>query len=227
MKESESEAQLCLTLCDLMDCSLPGSSIHGIFQARVLDWVAISFSKKSSLTRDWTWVSHIVGRQFTIWATSEAIYIYIYKIIPHWDKKWSYPSPEMTSLGLWLPKSCLAAMSSTHTAHSRHTSIFMALLQLGHNWNARLREAFTKKIRPIQDDDIWFLFGLQESRVSIFLWICWDDDVNLAKARTTLWPKDGDLMWNVTMKRRHNLEHFIYIAKKWHFTLKPLSVIDN
>ena len=43
--ESESEvAQLCLTLCDPMDCSLPGSSVHGIFQVRVLDWVAIAFS---------------------------------------------------------------------------------------------------------------------------------------------------------------------------------------
>ena len=43
--KSESEvAQLCPTLCDLMDCSLPGSSIHGIFQARVLEWVAIAFS---------------------------------------------------------------------------------------------------------------------------------------------------------------------------------------
>ena len=45
-KEKESEvAQLCLTLCDTMDCSLPGFSIHGIFQARVLEWVAISLSK--------------------------------------------------------------------------------------------------------------------------------------------------------------------------------------
>ena len=43
--ESESEvAQLCPTLCDPMDCSLPGSSVHGIFQARVLEWVAIAFS---------------------------------------------------------------------------------------------------------------------------------------------------------------------------------------
>ena len=49
-KESESEvAQSCLTLWDLMDCSLPGSSVHGIFQARVLEWVAISFSKGSSI----------------------------------------------------------------------------------------------------------------------------------------------------------------------------------
>ena len=47
--ESESEvAQSCLTLCDPMDCSLPGSSVHGIFQARVLEWTAISFSRGSS-----------------------------------------------------------------------------------------------------------------------------------------------------------------------------------
>ena len=47
--ESESEvAQSCPTLCDPMDCSLPGSSVHGIFQARVLEWIAISFSRVSS-----------------------------------------------------------------------------------------------------------------------------------------------------------------------------------
>ena len=58
--------QLCLTLCNPMDCSLPGSSIHGIFQARVLEWVAVSFSRESSRPRDWTWVSCIVGRRFTV-----------------------------------------------------------------------------------------------------------------------------------------------------------------
>ena len=58
--------QLCPTLCDLMDCSLPGSSVHGIFQARVLEWVAISFSTGSSRLRDRTWVSHIAGRHFTV-----------------------------------------------------------------------------------------------------------------------------------------------------------------
>ena len=68
--ESESEvAQSCPTLCNPMDCSLPGFSIHGIFQARILEWVAISFSRRSSQPRDWTWVSHIVGRRFTIWTT--------------------------------------------------------------------------------------------------------------------------------------------------------------
>ena len=53
--ESESEVtQSYLTLCSPMDCSLPGSSIHGIFQARILEWVAISFSRGSSPLRDWT-----------------------------------------------------------------------------------------------------------------------------------------------------------------------------
>ena len=55
-----------------MDCSLQGSSIHGIFQARILEWVAISFSKASSQPWVSTWVSHISGRRFTIWATKEA-----------------------------------------------------------------------------------------------------------------------------------------------------------
>ena len=45
-------AQLCLTLCDPMDCSPPGSSAHGILQARVLEWVAIPFSRGSSQPRD-------------------------------------------------------------------------------------------------------------------------------------------------------------------------------
>ena len=49
--KSESEvAQSCLTLCDPMDCSLPGSSIHGIFQARVLEWGAIAFSNAGQET---------------------------------------------------------------------------------------------------------------------------------------------------------------------------------
>ena len=61
----------CTTLCDPMDCSLPGSSVHGIFQARVLEWVAISFSRGSSRFRNRTQVSHIVGRCFTVWATKE------------------------------------------------------------------------------------------------------------------------------------------------------------
>ena len=62
-------AQSCLTLCNPMDCSLPGSSVHGIFQASILEWVAIFFSRGSSQPRDWTQVSRIACRRFTIWAT--------------------------------------------------------------------------------------------------------------------------------------------------------------
>ena len=54
-----------------MDCSLPGSSVHGIFQARILEWVALSFYRRSSRPRDWTRVSRIVGRRFPVWATKE------------------------------------------------------------------------------------------------------------------------------------------------------------
>ena len=65
-------AQSCPTLCDPMDCSLPGSSLHWILQARVLEWVAISLSRGSSRPRDWTWVSCIPSRRFNLWATREA-----------------------------------------------------------------------------------------------------------------------------------------------------------
>ena len=69
-------AQLCLTLCNPMDCSPPGSSIHGIFQAGTLEWVAISFSRGSSWSRDWThvsWVSALAGGFFTTSTTWEEI----------------------------------------------------------------------------------------------------------------------------------------------------------
>ena len=65
--ESESEvAQSCPTLCDPMDYSLPGFSIHGILQARILEWVTISFSRGSSQPRDRTRVSRTGGRRFNL-----------------------------------------------------------------------------------------------------------------------------------------------------------------
>ena len=64
--------QSCLTLCDHMDCCPPGSSVHEILQARILEWVAISFSRGSSQPRNQTWVSCMAGRFFTIWVTREA-----------------------------------------------------------------------------------------------------------------------------------------------------------
>ena len=66
-------AQSWLTLYDPMDYSLSGSSVHGIFQARVLEWVAISFSRGSSQPRNRNRVSSTAGRRFTSWATREAL----------------------------------------------------------------------------------------------------------------------------------------------------------
>ena len=94
---SSEVAQSCLTLCDPMDCSLSGSSIHGIFQARVLEWTAISFSRGSSRPRNQTWVSRIAGRCFTVWATREAhawlgnFYFFLLRtevIFSIWNKNW-------------------------------------------------------------------------------------------------------------------------------------------
>ena len=74
-KESESERKKeseCLTLCNPMDYTLPG-----ILQARILEWVAIPFSRGSSQPRDRTQVFHLTGRFFTNWATREAQYLKI------------------------------------------------------------------------------------------------------------------------------------------------------
>ena len=59
-------AQSCPTLCNLMDCSQPGSSAHGILQARILELIVISFSRGPSRPRDWTWVSSVTGRFNTL-----------------------------------------------------------------------------------------------------------------------------------------------------------------
>ena len=58
--------QLCPTLCNPMDCSPPGSFVHGILQARILEWVAISFSRASSQPRDLTQISRIAGKLLTV-----------------------------------------------------------------------------------------------------------------------------------------------------------------
>ena len=76
--------QWCPTLCDPMDCSLPGFSVHRILQARILEWVTTSFSRGSSQPRNRTWVSHIGGRRFNLWATREAQ--------EYWSG-WPNPSP--------------------------------------------------------------------------------------------------------------------------------------
>ena len=72
--------QSCLIPYDPVDYSSPGFSVHGILQARILEWVAIPFSRRFSQSRDWTWVSCIAGGFFTIWATNFSLYLNISRI---------------------------------------------------------------------------------------------------------------------------------------------------
>ena len=83
-------AQLCLTVCDLLDCSLPGSSVHGIFQAGVRSGLPFPSPGESSRPTDRTRVSHIAGRCFTVWATSVCV-------------SWSVVSNSLRPHGLYSP----------------------------------------------------------------------------------------------------------------------------
>ena len=103
-KQESGVAQLCPTLCDPVDCGLPGSSIHGIFQAIVLEWIAISFSRGSSRPRNRTRVSHIAGRRFIC-------SVYHAKFKAEWITSWNQDCLEKTSttsdrqmLSLWWQK---------------------------------------------------------------------------------------------------------------------------
>ena len=107
--ESESEvAQSCWTFCDPTGCSLLGSSIHGIFQTRELEWIAISFSRGSSQPRDQTWVSRTADRCFTVWATC----IYSFKIDSHlrlniFQKIYIFYSPSSCFVFWYLIYTCI------------------------------------------------------------------------------------------------------------------------
>ena len=84
----------CLTLYNPMNCGLPGSSVHGILQARILGWVAIPFSRESSQPRDWTQVFCTAGGFFTIWATREApSFIYQIRSDPLLSRVWLFATP--------------------------------------------------------------------------------------------------------------------------------------
>ena len=69
-----SVVQLCLTLCDPVDCGPPGPSVHGILQARLLEWIVIPFARGSFWPRDQTRVSFTAGRFFTVWAAGKPRY---------------------------------------------------------------------------------------------------------------------------------------------------------
>ena len=103
-----SVTQSCPTLCDPMNCSYPGFSVQGILQARILEWVVISYSRRSSWLRERTWVS-CIGRQILChWATWEAqllsyhyLIVLFHLILPKYFN--SYPFTDISIVG----QSCL------------------------------------------------------------------------------------------------------------------------
>ena len=107
-------------------------------EARVLEWVAISFSRGSSWPRDWTWVSLIVGRHFTVWATREA-HIYIYIIcIYHEGRKVVVPWSCLTFYdphGLYIAHQApLSIYTHTHTHTHTYTHRFPFICIMLHLW---------------------------------------------------------------------------------------------
>ena len=95
-----SVAQSCPTLCDPMDYSPPGSSVHGILQARILECVAIPFSKESSQLRNQTWVSCIVDGFFTDSATRKVAYVI------HLFKSTACTTMKTQAYALWVITMC-------------------------------------------------------------------------------------------------------------------------
>ena len=103
--------QSCLTLYNPMDCSPPGSPVHGILQARILEWVAISFSRGSYRPRDQTQVSCTAGGFFIVWATREAKALPDFMGEVNWHDLPSCPWPQSTEL-LSQPLSLLGHLSA-------------------------------------------------------------------------------------------------------------------
>ena len=114
-----SESLSVVSLCDPMDCSPPGSSVHEVFQARILERVAISFSMGSSQSRDQTQVSCIAGRFFTIWATREALLTRVFTI-------WAISK---THMGLLHVVSAMASHWRASTAKPAHSEGWLLMLE--------------------------------------------------------------------------------------------------
>ena len=119
-------AQSCPTLGDPMDRSLPDSSVHGIFQAVVLEWIAILFSRGSSRPRDRTQVSHIVYRRFTIWATRKVIYCYTYIHV--------YNSSYILKTDVWSLKYLMFTVTQFQASLSKFQESFVAVWIFSY-WN--------------------------------------------------------------------------------------------
>ena len=106
-------------ICNSMDCSLPGSSVRGIFQARILKWILISFSRGSSLSRDQTCVSCIAGRLSTDWATRHVL-----SSVQSLSHVWLFVTP-------WIA-ACQASLSITNSQNSLKLTSIKSVMPSSH-----------------------------------------------------------------------------------------------
>ena len=146
-----------------MDCSPPGSSVHGILQGRILEWVAIPFSKGSCWPRDWTQVPCTAGRFFTIWVTKEALYYLANSYVSIFQDLAQIPS-NLLSL-LWLEPASPSLYGSLSAAQGKRLHF--------------LRSAFLK-------------YNLQTMKFTIFIetiqWVLTNTQLYTSNTITRIFP---------------------------------------
>ena len=127
-------AQLCPTVCDSMDCNTPGSSVHGILQERILEWITIPFSRGSCRLRDQAWVFCIAGGFFTICATREAPKSWCMLLISILDAHLFILSKSMKCINIsW---EGMLFLSQPHSIHSWDFYFFLTSLHMHrHNYS--------------------------------------------------------------------------------------------
>ena len=169
-----------------MDCSLPGISVHGIFQARVLEWVAISFSRGSSQPRGWTLVSHIAGRHFTVWATTQGSHHFLIKKLKNYilTCQWFYLRTDDTLVspalsyalgegnGTPLPYSCL---ENPMDGGAWWAAIYgVAQSQTRLKWQLQQQQVRyrSQRIAENQREDV--SYNLKYIKIGNLLWFSWE-----------------------------------------------------
>ena len=150
-----SVAQLYVTLCDSMDCSPPGSSVNEIFQARTLEWVAISYSRGSSRRRDLTQVSCIAGIFFTNWATGEALesqhaqWLSVMQLVD---------ATPLSSQKLWKLDGITAFLASSTSLFQLHFSLLRVKANASFSQRIRAVALFSSQCK----NQVWPLLLLQQ-----------------------------------------------------------------
>ena len=133
LKIKVSVTQSCPTLCDPKDCSPPGSSVHGIVQARILEWFAIPFSRGSSWPRDQTWVFYNAG----IFLTTEPSLVAIILAIGNFSESWGIFRMlyELVPITFWKMCNIFSLTFYIDFVHSQKTILPFNCNIFGKNWS--------------------------------------------------------------------------------------------